>query len=127
MNAMVTLFSASAILGTDVLTAEHFSLGTLRDLIYDTSSSQLAYYIIEAGAYLGLEDRLYAVHQRHFYLHPEEEVLIFHSKLREVQADPPPDLPEYYENMSVASAQAFALLLDQFTATPSHRTDCEGI
>lgn len=124
---MVKLFSIAAVMGTDVLTSDHISLGSLKDFIYDTQSGKLTYYIIEAGAYLDLEDQLYVVHQRHFRWHPDEEILIFKGSLTDVQDDWFPELPEYYEEVPLAFGEDFARLLNQFIAPPSHRTDREGL
>ncbi len=119
------LFSISAVLGADIVSEDYVSLGTLEDVICNKNSGEITFLIISAGGYLGLEDRLYAIHHSHFYLNGDDEVLILDAKTRGEDIDRLPPLPEHYEQVQVLPAARFFHLLDRMANQPGHRSDTD--
>lgn len=55
------LLSANTLIGTEVVNRTDDKLGSIKDLMMDTSSGDIQYAVISAGGFLGIGDKLYAV------------------------------------------------------------------
>lgn len=53
--------SASRLLGDDIRNYEDEELGSIKDIMLDTSSGEIAYVILSAGGILGIGEKLLAV------------------------------------------------------------------
>lgn len=116
------IFSTSALLGTDVVTTGNMSVGTLEDVICNKDSGKLTYLIVNAGAYLGGENQLYAIHHSFFYLNGDDEALILDPQRG--QSDPAAlNLPDHYDDATVLGYADFVTnVLNQLQLT-GHRSD----
>jgi hypothetical protein len=55
------IVSASGLLGNDIRNYEDEELGSIKDIMLDTSSGEIAYVILAAGGILGIGEKLLAV------------------------------------------------------------------
>lgn len=117
------IFSASALLGTDLISQDRISIGTLEDIILNKEEGSLSYFIISAGGYLGREDRLYALHHSYFYLNGDDEVLIFNPELGDPDQHHLPLLPEHYEGSFIMSYDEFKRNVLPFVKPAGHLSD----
>ena len=119
------IFSVSALLGTDIVTPNGIPIGVLEDMICNKDSGKTTYLILSAGAYIGQEDQLYAIHHSFFYLNGDDEVLIFDAKIGKREQGFYLDLPDHYDDATVRNYQDFTKQIIPHLSIAGHRTDTE--
>jgi sporulation protein YlmC with PRC-barrel domain len=60
-HAAPTLLSASTVIGDNVCNLKDEDLGSIDDIMLDTSSGKIRYAVLSSGGFLGMGDRLFAV------------------------------------------------------------------
>ncbi len=55
------ILSASSLEGDDVRNAEGENLGNIKDVMVNTSTNQIEYYVLSFGGILGMGDKLFAI------------------------------------------------------------------
>jgi len=121
------IFSASALLGTDLITRDKVSIGTLEDIVCNKENGQITYLVVSAGGYLGHQDQLYAIHHSFFFLNGDDEALIFDVDRGDKSSDRVPNLPEHYEGTIVLSFGDFSRNILPHLTLAEHRSDNEAI
>ena len=116
-------FSAVALLGTDVVNAHEVSLGTVEDFIINLPQQQIEYIILSSGGYLGMDDKLFAIHSSFFHLNGDDESLVFEADMGRKDGNPLIELPEHYDELEVLSVHHFIQLITSFIEQPGHRSD----
>lgn len=66
-----TLLSATTVAGDEVCNMQDEKLGTIQDLMLDTSEGRIRYAVLSSGGFLGMGDRLYAIPWK--ALHQDQE------------------------------------------------------
>ena len=61
LQAGGTLLSATTITGDEVCNMQDEKLGTIQDLMLDTTEGKIRYAVLASGGFLGMGDRLFAV------------------------------------------------------------------
>lgn len=56
-----TILSASTLEGDNVKNAEGENLGDIKDIMIDTTTGQVEYYVVSFGGFLGIGDKYFAV------------------------------------------------------------------
>lgn len=59
--AVPALLSASTLIGNDVCNLQDEDLGSIDDIMLDTSNGTVRYAVLSSGGFLGMGDRLFAV------------------------------------------------------------------
>lgn len=119
------IFSASALLGTDLITTDRVSIGTLEDIVCNKENGQITFLIVSAGGYLGRNDQLYAIHHSFFFLNGDDEALIFDLNRGDRSIVHVPDLPEHYEGSHILPFSAFQENILPHLSLAEHRSDNE--
>jgi sporulation protein YlmC with PRC-barrel domain len=70
-NPASVMLSSSTITGTEVCNRTDEKLGTIHDIMLDTSSGAICYAVLSSGGFLGMGERLFAVPWP--ALHPDYE------------------------------------------------------
>ena len=76
MSFTKTTLSASTLSGDEVKNAAGEDLGHIKDIVLDTTSGQIAYYVLSFGGFLGLGDKLFAVPPQSIQIDTEEECIV---------------------------------------------------
>lgn len=71
-----SLISASTLEGDQVRNAQGKDLGHVKDIMLDTSSHRIAYYVLSFGGILGMGDKLFAIPPEAMTLDSEKECFI---------------------------------------------------
>ena len=70
---MNPLLSASSLIGNDVENPQGEDLGTIKDLMIDTGTGQVEYYVLSFGGFLGMGNKLLAIPPQAISIDTEEE------------------------------------------------------
>lgn len=119
------IFSASALLGTDIVSPEGAKLGALEDIICNKDTGKITYLIVSAGRNLGFRNKLYALHHSFFYLNGDDEVLIFDTKIGKDDHNFYLDLPDHYDDATVHDFSDFSKEILLNLSVAGHRSDNE--
>ena len=68
--------SGTSIIGTSVQNAQGENLGTVEDLMIDTSAGEVSYAVLSFGGFLGVGDKLFAVPLQAMRVNTQSEKLI---------------------------------------------------
>jgi sporulation protein YlmC with PRC-barrel domain len=117
------IFSISALLGTEVVTANSMDIGKLEDVICNKDTGKITYLIISAGKHHGDDDRMYAIHHSYFYLNGDDEQLIFDQKIGKENHAFFLDLPDHYDDATVLDYSSFARNVLPMLSIAGHRSD----
>jgi sporulation protein YlmC with PRC-barrel domain len=70
------LLSAATLNGNDVKNAQGESLGHVKDIMLDTASNRIAYYVLSFGGWLEMGDKLFAIPPEAMKLDTENKCFI---------------------------------------------------
>lgn len=73
MKTQAPILSSTSIVGDDVVNAAGDELGSIKDLMVDTSNGRVEYAVLSFGGVLGLGDKLFAVPMDVLQLDTENE------------------------------------------------------
>lgn len=76
MNYSSPLLSASSLDGDTVKNAQGEDLGNIKDIMIDTETGEVAYYVLSFGGFLGMGDKLFAIPPQSISVDTEEECLV---------------------------------------------------
>lgn len=120
------IFSINALLGTELLSENGFSIGVIVDVIADKAGGQFEFFLISSGEILGQNDRLYAIHHSFFKLGNTKEELIFSPQAaQEGKEEAKAALPDHYRTSRVGDYQNFLNEILQDLTFGGHRSDNE--
>ncbi len=71
-----TTLSASSLNGEDVKNSQGEDLGTIKDMMIDTATGQVEYYVLSFGGFLGMGDKLFAIPPQAMTVNTEDECMI---------------------------------------------------
>ena len=99
-NAM--LLSADSITGDDVCNMQDEKLGTIQDIMLDTTNGKIRYAVLSAGGFLGMGDRLFAVPWQALKLDTENKRFLLDADAERIKNAPGFD-KDNWPNMADAS------------------------
>lgn len=99
-NAM--LLSADSITGDDVCNMQDEKLGTIQDIMLDTTNGKIRYAVLSAGGFLGMGDRLFAVPWQALKLDKENKRFLLDADAERIKNAPGFD-KDNWPNMADAS------------------------
>jgi sporulation protein YlmC with PRC-barrel domain len=70
------LMSASTLNGDDVKNIQGENLGHVKEIMIDTESNRIAYYVLSFGGILGMGDKLFAIPPEAMKLNTSDECFI---------------------------------------------------
>ncbi len=72
----VSLISADALPGCEVINMDDESLGTIKEIMLDVQNGRIAYAILSAGGFLSIGERLFVVPWAALKLSPSQECFV---------------------------------------------------
>jgi sporulation protein YlmC with PRC-barrel domain len=87
-NKPLHYLTASSIIGDKVHDEKGEHMGDIKDIMIDTETGKIHYYVIEWGGFFGLGTRYFAIPFEYLRVDPENKRYIF-TQPREVLADAP--------------------------------------
>ena len=118
------IFSINALLGTELLSENGFSIGIVVDVIADKAGGHFEFFLISSGDAIGQNDRLYAIHHSFFRLGKPDEELVFSPQFaQEGKEFAKASLPEHYRVSRVGDYQHFYAEILQDLTFGGHRSD----
>ena len=76
MNYTHPLLSATSIINDKVHNAQNEKLGSIEDIMIDTQTGAVNYYVLSFGGFLGMGDKLFAVPPQAVSVDTENECLV---------------------------------------------------
>lgn len=70
------VLSASTLMGDDVKNAQGENLGDIKDVMIDTDSGKVAYYVLSFGGFMGMGDKLFAIPPQATRVDTEKKCLV---------------------------------------------------
>lgn len=117
------LFSATSVIGTDVVDGNGNQLATLRDVVLNKERGSIQYFILVVSVDQRQDERFYAVPHQYFHLNGDDEELIF-TQLGDSLVEPGMlHLPDHYDEVSVGSSADFIRDVVIKKQLPRHRSD----
>ncbi|MGI8743150.1 MAG: PRC-barrel domain-containing protein [Bryobacteraceae bacterium] len=87
--------SASTLAGYRVRNEQNDDLGTIEELMIDSSSGRVAYAVLSLGGFLGSDDKLLAVPWSLLSLHDGEAAFVLNADLRTLENAPALDSEQW--------------------------------
>ncbi|MGB3548621.1 MAG: PRC-barrel domain-containing protein [Saprospiraceae bacterium] len=117
------LFSATSVIGTDVVDGNGNKLATLRDIILNKERGSIHNFILVSLSDRTAEERFYVVPHQFFHLNGDDEELIFNNVKDTRGVGNPPLLPDHYDEVEVNSLADFLRDVVMKKQLPRHRSD----
>jgi uncharacterized protein YrrD len=76
MNYNQPLLSAESIINDDVKNAHNEDLGNIKDIMIDTETGDVKYYVLSFGGFLGMGDKYFAVPPQAMSVDTENECMV---------------------------------------------------
>ncbi|MGE0754616.1 MAG: PRC-barrel domain-containing protein [Alphaproteobacteria bacterium] len=81
-----SLLSASSLCGDSVKNLQGDDLGEVKEIMLDTRSHQIAYYVLSFGGFLGLGDKYFAIPPEAMELDKEEKCFVLNASKERLKA-----------------------------------------
>jgi sporulation protein YlmC with PRC-barrel domain len=92
VNTPVRYLTASSIIGDKVHDLKDQNLGTIKDIMLDVSTGLIDYYIVQAGGFLGVGIKYFAIPYNMLRVDPERKLFVFKEKKEVLEKAPGFDL-----------------------------------
>lgn len=76
MNYNNPLLSTSSLNGEDVKNAQNEDLGNIKDIMIDTQTGQVEYFVLSFGGFMGMGDKYFAIPPQAMTIDTEDKCMI---------------------------------------------------
>lgn len=88
MNLNTTLLSASTLQGDKVKNAQGEDLGDVKDIMINTETGQVQYYVLSFGGFLGMGDKFFAIPPQAIQVDTANECLVLNVTKEQLENAP---------------------------------------
>jgi len=88
MKNIHKLLSATSLCGDTVKNAQGEDLGNIKDMMIDTATGQVQYYVLSFGGLFGLGDKLFAIPPQAFSVDTENECMFLNVDKERLESAP---------------------------------------
>ena len=76
MNYTHPILSAESIISDSVRNGQNEDLGSIKDIMIDTETGQVAYYVLSFGGFMGMGDKYFAIPAQAMSVDTENECMV---------------------------------------------------
>lgn len=93
------VLSSSSLCSDDIKNPSGETLGSVKDIMIDTETGQVQYYVMSFGGFLGMGDKLFAIPPQAITVDTENECLVM-DVTKEILEDAPGFDKDHWPNMA---------------------------